>query len=109
MIWWFENMTLIQQHTINKCYKQKYPKSGQVILSKTMYKVWIMGLKQHNLIKWKCYKIYLSHTGLELGYNCKKYKDHLKMMENEQNFKKNTGKVIQSKTWKKCRQTTDTG
>ena len=38
-------------------------KSGQTILEKTMYKDWIIGLKQHDIIKWKCYKIHMSHAG----------------------------------------------
>ena len=29
------------------------------------------------------------------------------MMEDQQNLKKNTGEVTQTKTFKKCRQTTD--
>ena len=50
-----------------------------------MHKIWIMGLKQHNIIKWKCYKIYVSHR-------CKKQKGQLKMMEDEQNLKENNDK-----------------
>ena len=40
----------------------------------------------------------------------RKHKANGKMMQDEQNLNKNTGKAIQAKTSKKkCRQTTDTG
>ena len=60
-----------------------------------MHKIWIMGLKQHNIIKWKCYKIYVSHT-------CKKQKGQLKMMEDEQNLKENNDKgTLEKKVYEK--------
>ena len=39
----------------------------------------------------------------------RKHKANGKMMQVEQKLNKNTGKAIQAKTSKKCRQTTDTG
>ena len=70
-----------------------------------MYKAWIMGLKQHDIIKCKCLKIYVSHTNLitssscvnETKHDCKtvKNKSQLKVKEDEQNPEKNTGKGIQ--------------
>ena len=82
---------LLNNVTINNCCNQKHThwKSEHIMLWKTMYKIWIMGLKQHNIIKWNSYKIYVYHTGLiVLGCKCK----NLKMMEDEQNLKKNTDK-----------------
>ena len=49
----------------------------------------------------------MSHTGQRLGCNCKKHKGQLKMMEDEQNLKKNAGKGAQANMSKKCCQTTD--
>ena len=51
----------------------------------------------------------MSDTGLRLGCNCKKHKGQLKIMEDEQNLKKNTDKDTQTKISKKCWQITDTG
>ena len=39
---------------------------------------------------------------LRLGFICKKHKGQLKIMDNEQNLKKNTGKGTQVKISKKC-------
>ena len=64
-----------------------------------------MGLKQHDIIKCKCRKIYVSHTNLitssscvnETKHDCKtvKNKSQLKVKDDEQNPEKNTGKGIQ--------------
>ena len=74
-IWEYDTLS-----TMSQLYKNIHIESGQMILRQTMYKVWIMGWKQYS--KWKFYKIYVSH----------RLKTRLKMVEHEQNLKKNTGK-----------------
>ena len=65
-----------------------------------MHKIWIMGLKQHNIIKWKCFKNYCLSQFKDKATNVKKYKGQLQMMEDEQNLKKITGKGTRGKTSK---------
>ena len=56
-----------------------------------------MGLKEHKIIKRKCYDIYMSHTGQILGYNCKK---NIKTIENYGEWTKSKQKYWQRYTGK---------
>ena len=50
MIWDYDALSTISQET-NAIIKNINIESWRIILRKTMYKFWIMGLKQHNIIK----------------------------------------------------------
>ena len=58
-----------------------------------------------NAIKFMC----LTQVKNQAAAVKRKQKDQQKMMKDKQNLNKNTGKGMQVKTTKKCRQSTDTG
>ena len=51
-------------------------------------------LKQH-IIDWRCYKIYVSHTGYRVGLNCKNIKTKQGQAKHKEKYwQRHTGKSI---------------